>query len=287
MIAYHQLLTRDQGQRAHSLTIAVPPSSESLGLILQLAPLNSTYNIWHILTIPSPLSPAHVAGLLPHSDYILGSPSGTLRGESALGELVEDHLNRSLVLWVYNSEFDVVREVDLIPRRGWGGEGALGAVLGYGALHRLPVGLTDEVQAPGEKLFDAERKSTDRLYNGRDESFQQARLPVAPPPMVNPNIPPPVMSPDTAPQPAAPSRARKGKHHGALSPNSGFDDMFAEGQKKSAEQDHMPSRKGTPLAPPPKLGSAPGTPKGGRDEVRDPINAAGEDLGEPGDAEEA
>ena len=281
-----------QGQRAHSLTIPTPPSSGSLGLTLQLSPLNSTYNIWHILMIPSPLSPAHIAGLLPHSDYILGSPSGTLRGESAFGELVEDHLNRSLVLWVYNSEFDVLREVELIPRRGWGGEGALGAVLGYGALHRLPVGLTDEVQAPGEKLFDAERKSMDRLYNGGDESFQQApppmAPPVAPPPMVNPNVPPPpMMNPNTAPQPAAPPRARKGKHHGALSPGSGFDDIFAEGQKKSAEQDHIPSRKGTPLAPPPKLGSAPITPHDGGDETQDPLNAAGEDIGEPGDAEEA
>jgi hypothetical protein len=35
----------------------------------------------------------------------------------SLGELVEDHLNRTLVLWVYNSEFDVVREVELVPTR--------------------------------------------------------------------------------------------------------------------------------------------------------------------------
>ena len=114
------------------------------------------FNLQHLAYLDDPFStvpPPHVAGLLPHSDYILGSPSGTLRGESAFGELVEDHLNRSLVLWVYNSEFDVVREVELIPRRGWGGDGALGAVLGFGALHRLPVGLSDEVQAPGEKLF--------------------------------------------------------------------------------------------------------------------------------------
>ena len=277
-----------QGQRTHSLTIPVPPSPQSLGLTLQLAPLNSTFNIWHVLTIPSPLSPAHLAGLLPHSDYILGSPSGTLRGESALGELVEDHLNRSLVLWVYNSEFDVVREVELIPRRGWGGEGALGAVLGYGALHRLPVGLGEEVQAPGEHLFDADRKSTDRLHNnGGDDSFQQAPPPIAPPPMVNPNLPPPPMMNPGAPAPSAPSRTRKGRHHGVISPNSGFDDMFAEGQKKSAQQDAVPSRKGTPLAPPPKLGSAPITPHSAGGETQDPMNAAGEDLGEPGEAEES
>jgi hypothetical protein len=280
-------LTTLQGQRTHQLTIPVPLVPQSLGLTLQLAPLNSTFNIWHVLTIPSPLSPAHLAGLLPHSDYILGTPSGSLRGEAALGELVEDHLNRSLVLWVYNSEFDVVREVELIPRRGWGGEGALGAVLGYGALHRLPVGIGEEVQAPGENLFDADQKSTDKLYNGTtDDSFQRVPTSVTSPPMVNPNLPPPPMiNPNAAAPPTTTTRAKKGRHHGALTPNSGFDDMFAEGQKKSAEQDFVPSRKGTPLAPPPKAGSAlapntegtnaPGT-----------ANGAAEDLGEPGEAEE-
>ena len=276
-----------QGQRAHQLTIAVPAAVENLGLTLQLSTLNSTFNIWHILTIPSSLSPAHIAGLLPHSDYILGSPSGTLRGEAAFGELVEDHLNRSLVLWVYNSEFDVVREVELVPRRGWGGEGALGAVLGYGALHRLPVGIGEEVQAPGENLFDADRKSTDRLLNGSgQQDFSQAPQPnLAPPPMLNPNLaPPPMMNPNAAPPPAGPPKAKKGRQHRAVSPNTGFDDIFADGQKKSAENDMVPSRKGTPMAPPPKPSSAATS---AIEEKQDPMRGAGEDLGEPGDAEES
>ncbi|KAI5291759.1 hypothetical protein KEM54_000551 [Ascosphaera aggregata] len=146
---------RYQGQKTHTAHIPVPPDSPSLGLTLQLAPLSSTYNIWHVLSIPSPLSPAFTAGLLPHHDYILGTPSGTLRGESALQELVADHLDTTLTLWVYNSEFDVVREVQLVPRRGWGGEGILGAELGMGVLHRLPAGLGEEVQEPGEALFES------------------------------------------------------------------------------------------------------------------------------------
>ena len=272
------------------MTIAIPSDSESLGLSLQLAPLNSTFNIWHILNIPSPLSPAHLAGLLPHSDYILGSPSGTLKGEAALGELVEDHLNRSLVLWVYNSEFDVVREVELVPRRGWGGEGALGAVLGYGALHRVPIGLGEEVQAPGEQLFDADRKSMDLLHNGNGmaNAFQPAPPPTStlpPPPMVNPNVaPPPMLNPNAAPPAAVPHRARKGRV-GAKSPNHAFDDMFSEGAKKSAETDPVSSRKGTPVAPPPsKLGgTAPAPPQTqSREDAQDEVGS----LGEPGDAEE-
>jgi hypothetical protein len=242
---------------------------------LQLAPLNSTFNVWHILTIPSPLSPAHLAGLLPHSDYILGSPSGALKGESALGELVEDHLNRSLILWVYNSEFDVVREVELIPRRGWGGEGALGAVLGFGALHRLPVGLGEEVQGPGQELFDAEPKS-EGVFNGHDNGTFQPAAVIAPP-MLNPNAPAPPMFNPNAPPPAAGSRTKKSRAHRAVSPSSGFDDMFAEGAKKSADQDFVPSRKGTPKAPPPKVGGPPPT---------NFTTENTEDLGEPGDAEE-
>ena len=182
------------------------------------------------------------------------------------------------MLWVYNSEFDVVREVELVPRRGWGGEGALGAVLGYGALHRLPIGIGEEVQAPGQDLFDAERKSTDNfIKGGGNESFQPA--PVSGPLMLDPNVPaPPMMNPNAPPPATGPSKARKGRAHRAISPNSGFDDMFAEGAKKSAEQDHAPSRKGTPRAPPPKGGEEPTAPA---------VEERTDELGEPGDAEES
>ena len=281
-----------KGSRTHAITIPVP-HDQSLGLSLQLAPLSSTQNIWHILTVPSSLSPAYLAGLLPHSDYILGSPAGILRGESAFGELVEDHLNRSLVLWVYNSEFDVVREVELIPRRGWGGEGALGAVLGYGALHRLPIGLGEEVQAPGEKLFDAERTSIDQssTYHGNAGAYfqpqtqpQQAPSQVlSPPPLLNPSVsPPPMVSPNTPPSSSLlPQRPKKGRRN-IKSPNSAFEDMFAEGEAKSAEQDFVPSRKGTPLPPPPKLGSAPTSVVG---ESTNPLEDQEGSIGEPGEAE--
>lgn len=284
-----------QGQRTHALTIPVPTTPQSLGLSLQLSPLNSTQNIWHILTIPSPLSPAHLAGLLPHSDYILGTPSGTLRGESALGELVEDHLNRSLILWVYNSEFDVVREVELVPRRGWGGDGALGAVLGFGALHRLPIGLGEEIQAPGEKLFDAGRTSSDNYSSNNNNNAMdggkfvvpaEMNAPIQqlppPPPLLSPNAPPPL---HMRPAPVS-KHSKKGRHHAApMSPNSGFEDMFNEFAAKSKEEDYVPSRKGTPLPPPPKIGEpvVPGPPPRSPSPEKD----TPEEVGEPGEAEES
>ncbi|KAK5097296.1 hypothetical protein LTR70_003696 [Exophiala xenobiotica] len=262
-----------KGQRTHALTVPIQYDIQSLGLSLQLAPLESSQNIWHVLTIPSPLSPAHQAGLLPHSDYILGSPSGVLRGEGALGELVEDHLNRSLTLWVYNSEFDVVREVELIPRRGWGGEGALGAVLGYGALHRLPLGLGEEVQAPGENMFEADRKS---LETYTTISEKQATPEVLSPPAATPLSPPPMMNPNAPPPSRGTGQKNKKTRH---APVPGFDDMFAEGAKKSAERDLVPSRKGTPSAPPPRQGSVAPSQSGSA------IAQDEEELGEPGEAE--
>lgn len=45
--------------------------------------------IWHILDV-APQSPADIAGLLPYSDYIIGTPEVILRGESGLYELVQE-----------------------------------------------------------------------------------------------------------------------------------------------------------------------------------------------------
>lgn len=253
-----------KGQRIHKLSVPVPAANPSLNLALQLAPLSTTQHIWHVLSVPSPLSPAYRAGLLPHSDYIIGSPSGTLRGESALGELVEDHLDRTLILWVYNSEFDVVREVELVPTRGWGGEGALGAELGYGALHRLPVGLGEEVEGPGEVVFETKEDGSfmplaeqqNQAYRGSFGGGGHFLVPA------NMASPPPLLSLEKKPSAASSETkhtARRGRtrHHAAMSPNSAFDEYFAEGEQKSREQDYTPSRKGTPLPPPPKITSPP------------------------------
>ncbi|EEH19369.1 hypothetical protein PABG_01688 [Paracoccidioides brasiliensis Pb03] len=240
-----------KGQRTHTVSIPIPSENPTLGVTFQFSPLSSTQHIWHITEIPSTLSPAYQAGLLPHSDYILGTPSGTLRGESALGELVEDHLNRSLVLWVYNSDFDVVREVELVPIRGWGGEGALGAVLGYGALHRLPVGLVEAVEGPGEVVFETQDHEEHR---GRNESapsdgpgghFLVPANMVSPPPLTSP------LSNPNAPNSAPVRHGRKSRHahHGG---HVAFDDYFRESEQRSKEEDFVSSRHASPIPPPPK-----------------------------------
>lgn len=69
--------------------ISIPAEKPTLGVSLQWSPLAIAEDVWHILDV-APNSPADAAGLLPYGDYVIGSPEGLVRGESGLGELVED-----------------------------------------------------------------------------------------------------------------------------------------------------------------------------------------------------
>lgn len=168
---------------------------------------------------------------------------------------MEDHLNRTLILWVYNSEFDVVREVELVPTRGWGGEGAVGAELGYGALHRLPIGLGEEVEGPGEVVFetreDGPSAPAPEQTTAAPGSFLVPANMASPAPLASQAR---VASP---PDGISPASRQRGKPRHGVSPNRAFEEYFAEGEQKSREQDYAPSRRGTPLPPPPKVGASP------------------------------
>lgn len=218
----------------------------SLGLSLQYAPIALAANIWHVLDVAAN-SPADHASLLPYSDYILGSPEGALHGEGALGELVEDFIGRPLRLYVYNNEYNVTREVTIEPSRGWGGEGALGCVLGYGALHRLPAPLSEPVSAPGETMFDgATNEKT-------DSTFVPAS---APAPASGGDYLVPAQMVGSAPVSAPPRGGKKKERHGQ-SPNRLMDDYFKEEEEKSRELDNAPKGKGSGVPPPPKGGAGP------------------------------
>ncbi|KAK6843593.1 hypothetical protein PG987_004453 [Apiospora arundinis] len=271
-----------KGQRTRVLHIPVPADNPSLGIALQYPPLATASNIWHVLDVPAN-SPADVAGLLPYSDYILGTPDGVLHGESGLGELVEDYIGRPLKLWVYNNEYNVTREVSIVPSRDWGGEGALGCVLGYGALHRLPAPLDEPVNAPGETMFDGMDSGPSAGADGSQFMTFGGPAPGesgAPSPDPNsmfipaaqsqgapssdflvPAAQPPPMG--NAPPMAARGARRKDKH--GHSPNRMMDDYFAEQEQKSRELDGVSNTKATntPPPPPPKAGGVPPPPMGG------------------------
>ena len=245
-----------KGQQIREIYASIPPDASSLGLSLQWTPLAASDDVWHILDV-MPSSPADVAGLLPYGDYVIGSPDGQLRGEAALGELVEGFMDQPLRMFVYNHEYDVTRMVTITPAKDWGGDGALGCVLGYGALHRVPAPLTEPTQAPGETLFES----------GNDYSLPPSgpeEAVASPPPpggplggqdflvpanmdIKNPSPPPPSSG---APPPG---KARKQRAHHAV-PAAGLDDYFAEGEQKSRELEGSTPKPTGSLPPPPKGG---------------------------------
>ena len=83
-------------------------------------------------------SPAAIAGLVPMSDYLLGTTSSSFDSDSALAEVLMVYEDRIVEIYVYSSETDLVRVVTLMPTLSWGGRGLLGAEIGTGYLHGFP-----------------------------------------------------------------------------------------------------------------------------------------------------
>ncbi|KAK5133617.1 hypothetical protein LTR08_007565 [Meristemomyces frigidus] len=257
-----------KGQQIREVYVPVPPPSQQeqdgqpvggslLGLALQWCPLNLTEDVWHILDV-MPNSPADVAGLLPYSDYVIGSPDGTLRGDAGLASLVDQFEDGPLRMYVYNHEYDVTRLVTITPSKDWGGDGALGCVLGYGALHRVPAPLNEPSHGPGETLFDS-GNNDNSLYHPVDPSrTPQPTSPSAP--GADFLVPANLQFSDPSPLSSGgppPGKAKKARVH-AAAPVAGLDDYFKEGEQKSRELDTSSTPKpGGGLPPPPKAGGGP------------------------------
>lgn len=188
---------------------------------------------------------------------------------------------------MYNHEYDVTRPVTITPTRTWGGEGALGCVLGFGALHRIPASLEEPPQAPGETLFSA-GDATPTSFDEKRPLTASFTEPDAPTQLFVPaNMALPSKSPPP-PQGTAPPK-RKGRVHHVATPGGGvgggggggggggLDDYFKEGEQKSLEEDHAP-KKGGGIPPPPKAGGPPrGPPKSGTPVQQTESAAASED----------
>lgn len=230
-------------------------------------------------------SPAAQGSLLPYSDYIIGTPVGTLHGERAISELIAEHLNRPLVLWVYNSEYDVVREVTVTPSHSWGGAGALGCGLSYGLLHRIPAPLSEPVAGPGEVMFEGAHSGSQTTYGqpsygqqpgGAEdkkaglhfESINTALGGQAPPNFIVPAESGTLRLGKPEPLHAQPLGHHQPHGHGRRShkvvrgKGLGIDDYFNEGEQKSRELDYVPSNSPSNIPPPPRTGSQ-GPPMGG------------------------
>lgn len=93
-------------------------------------------HIIHVLEVEEN-SPADLAGLIAESDYILGTAEKAFKNPEGLFEILKNNLEHPLEVFIYNCERDEIRTSIIMPTEQWGGEGILGASVGYGYLHRL------------------------------------------------------------------------------------------------------------------------------------------------------
>jgi len=110
-------------------------------------------------------SPAHIAGLQPMKDYLLGTAEKAFVDTEVLYETLNSSLDQPIELYVYNSDTDIVRIVVVLPTLSWGEEGIFGANVAHGYLHQLPehcrktIGKTLEPnQASNNYLDDTDAK---------------------------------------------------------------------------------------------------------------------------------
>ncbi|XP_039999143.1 Golgi reassembly-stacking protein 2 isoform X1 [Xiphias gladius] len=139
-------------------------------------------NVWHVLEV-EPNSPAALAGLRPHTDYIIGAD--TVMNESEdLFSLIESHEGKGLKLYVYNTDTDNCREVVITPNSAWGGEGSLGCGIGYGYLHRIPTRPFEE----GKKISFPGNNPSEPVSPLKD-GFTEVQLSAVTPPPTAPAVP--------------------------------------------------------------------------------------------------
>ncbi|XP_046883889.1 Golgi reassembly-stacking protein 2 isoform X2 [Hypomesus transpacificus] len=135
-------------------------------------------NVWHVLEV-EPNSPAALAGLRPHTDYIIGAD--TVMNESEdLFSLIETHEGKGLKLYVYNTDTDNCREVVITPNSAWAGEGSLGCGIGYGYLHRIPTRPFEE----GKKISFPGHLPSEPVSPQKDGFTEVQLSAVTPPPAV-------------------------------------------------------------------------------------------------------
>uniref|UniRef100_A0A8K9XAK7 Golgi reassembly stacking protein 2 n=1 Tax=Oncorhynchus mykiss TaxID=8022 RepID=A0A8K9XAK7_ONCMY len=140
-------------------------------------------NIWHVLEV-EPNSPAALAGLRPHTDYIIGAD--TVMNESEdLFSLIETHEGKGLKLYVYNTDTDNCREVVITPNSSWGGEGSLGCGIGYGYLHRIPTRPFEE----GKKISFPGHIPSGEPISALKDGFTEVQLSAVTPPPAVPSVP--------------------------------------------------------------------------------------------------
>ncbi|BAM41332.1 uncharacterized protein TOT_030000595 [Theileria orientalis strain Shintoku] len=108
-----------------------------LGLTLKFGLFNCLDEGAHIVHVYDK-SPAQKAGLMPITDYLLGTNMQLFFDLDCVRIHVANQVDKEVVLIVYNSVTETVRRALIVPRENWGGKGTLGCDLAKGYIHRIP-----------------------------------------------------------------------------------------------------------------------------------------------------
>ncbi|KAK2195110.1 bifunctional GRASP-type PDZ domain/PDZ superfamily/GRASP55-65 [Babesia duncani] len=84
-------------------------------------------------------SPARAAGLIPFTDYLLGTNLQLFVDMDCVRVHVAEHVDEEIQLYVYNSITETLRKTTIVPKNDWGGTGALGCDLANGYIHKIPL----------------------------------------------------------------------------------------------------------------------------------------------------
>lgn len=94
---------------------------------------------------------------------MIGCEHRNLENEDDFFNLVSEHENKILSLLVYNSVWDNCRDVVIIPKSDWGGEGLLGCGVACGLLHRIPIDPTSQASQESAAELAASQEVTQEL----------------------------------------------------------------------------------------------------------------------------
>lgn len=95
-------------------------------------------HVWRVVDV-YPGSPADDAGLVPRTDFIVGTTAEVFRAGGVLSALMKDGAKKGIAVsvLVYSTSTARTRTVEIVPSTGWGGEGVLGCELATGLLHKI------------------------------------------------------------------------------------------------------------------------------------------------------
>eukprot|EP00755_Sulcionema_specki_P018875 Sspe_Gene.67993::Locus_40110_Transcript_1_1_Confidence_1.000_Length_925::g.67993::m.67993 len=90
------------------------------------------------VSMVTPHSPAHQAGLVPFFDFIVKMDNFSFVGENTrfFREYLQSHKGQVVQLTVYNSKLRDTRDVPLTPNDDWGGQGLLGCSIEWNGAER-------------------------------------------------------------------------------------------------------------------------------------------------------